>query len=470
MVTTGQLGILLASVEILSPVYHFVHSRNGRLLLSIIGIFALIGMYQLECLNIIGMFLYGYLIMRFLPPKIAPHVFLAAAMFHQTYGQVYRYIYQYLEYSLDWSLSGMLMTLRLAGALWSRRDGVVLSENKDAQLSKLQREAALVRDVSFLEFFGFAFYFPGIIVGPFGDIKQYLDFINYEGIYEALLPASVKKDCKRVTLGQLASHKGFWTRVLTIPVSLAFFYAFSKIVPEDALYQKEFRDQYILPVRIAFAVFAVEVGHAKYYFTWSCGEIGTILSGLSFNGFNPDGTFDVEGNVQLQILKFKTITDPKEISRYWSMSPQHYLKKDLFDRVKQVTHSYVFANLCTFLFSAFWHGVYPGYYMFFLHACVFSLVLSHLREQVMARFIMNEKGEPRNAIVGKIFSVISCVATTVLLDYVIIPFRAMSFERSMTAWGSLGYFGHVLTVIYLVFDIILLLTAPKKPKKVKDSE
>jgi len=471
MVTTGQLAILLAIVTSLSPIYHFVHGRKERLLLSIIGVFGLIGMYGLESLNIFGMFLYAYAVMRFIPVTVAPHVFLALAMFHQTYGQVYRYLYEYLEYSLDWSLSGMLMTLRLAGAFWSLRDGKVQAENKDAHLSKLQKEAAINREISFLEFFGFAFYFPGVIVGPFGDIKQYLSFINYEGIYEALLPASDKKDCKRVTLKQLATHKGFFSRVLIIPIAVSFFYVFSKLFSEEALYTPEFRGRFILPIRLIYALLAVEVGNAKYYFTWSCGEIGTILSGLSFNGFLEDGSFDVEGNVQLQLLKFKTITDPKEISKYWSMSPQHFLRKDLFDRVKQTTGSYVFANLCTFLFSAFWHGVYPGYYLFFLHACVFSLIVSDLKHHIQVHFIEDEDGKPRNPTVSKIFNVICCISTTALLDYVIIPFRAMSLERSMIAWGSLWYMGHILSGVALIIDIGFIFLAPrKKDKKAKNSD
>jgi len=470
MVTTGQLGVILAVFAVSSPIYHFVHGRKERLLLSILGIVALFLMYQWECLNIIAMFLYGYAIMKFVPATAAPHVFLAVSMFHQTYGQVYRYIYQYLEYSLDWSLSGMLMTLRIAGALWSLRDGKVQAEDKEAKLSKLQKEAALNREISFLEFFGFSFYFPGVVVGPFGDLKQYLAFINYEGIYEALLPQSDKKEGKRVTLAQLASHKGFLSRVFIVFLSLAFFYVFSMFVPEDDLYVPEFRDRFNLPIRVIFAVLAIEVGNAKYYFTWSCGEIGTILSGLSFNGFTEDGSFDVEGSVQLQLLKFKTITDPKDISKYWSMSPQHYLRKDLFDRVKQITGSYVFANLCTFLFSAFWHGVYPGYYLFFLHACIFSLILSDLKHRILVHFIQDENGAPRNPTVSTIFNVICCISTNMLLDYVIIPFRAMSVERSMNAWGGLYYIGHILSAVALVVDIGFMLLAPRKAKKEKSSD
>jgi len=471
MVTTGELGIILASIEILSPIYHFVHGVKARHLLSILGVIGLILMYNIESYNIFVMFLYGYAIMKFVPRNYAPHVFLTVAMIHQTYGQVYRYIYQYLEYSLDWSLSGMLMTLRITGALWSLRDGKLLTEDKDAKLSKLQKDASLDREITFLELFGYSFYFPGAIVGPFGDLKQYLQFVEYDGIYKALLPETEDtKDIKRVTLRQLATCKGFISRVLIVPLSLVFFYVLADIVPEDTLYTPEFRGMYIFPVRIIFAFLAVEVGNAKYYFTWSWGEIGTILSGLSFNGFNEDGSLDVEGNVQLQLLKFKTITDPKNISKYWSMSPQRFLKKDIFDRVKQLTGSYVFANLCTFLFSAFWHGVYPGYYLFFLHACIFSLILSDYLHNIRVHFIEDENGVPHNAIVGKIFNIICGICTTMLLDYVIIPFRAMSMEKSMTAWGSLYYLGHILIGVCLIVNIGFKLIASKKPKKTEKTD
>jgi len=152
------------------------------------------------------------------------------------------------------------------------------------------------------------------------------------------------------------------------------------------------------------------------------------------------------------------------------MSPQHYLRKDLFDRVKQTTGSYVFANLCTFLFSAFWHGVYPGYYLFFLHACIFSLIVSALKQHILVLFINDENGNPRNPAVDKIFKVICCISTTLLLDYVIIPFRAMSLERSMNAWGGLYYMGHILSFVALIIDIGFMFFAPKKDKKAKNSD
>jgi len=472
MGTTAGLGVLLAVVASLSPIYHFVRKPQHRHLLSILGICALYAMYGFQCLNIIGMFLYCYLVVRFVPAKYAPHVFFTLGMIHQTYGQVYRYFYEYLEYSLDWSLSGMLMTLRLAGALWSRRDGKILAENKDAPLSRLQIAAAIDRDFTFLELFGFAFYFPGVMVGPFGDIKQYLEFIEFQGIYEALLPESEKKtDNKRVTLGMLVKYKPLWFRIALLPFSvLSTLVIAVKYIPEAAMYNLEFRQEHGFLFRVIYAILAIEFGNGKYYFTWSAGEVGTIISGLSFNGFNPDGSLDCEGNVQLQLINFKTITEPKDLSKYWSMSPQHYLKKDVFDRIKSATGSYLFASFATFFFSAFWHGVYPGYYMFFFHAAAFSIVLSDLKANIEKRFLLDENKAPKNPTGYKVFLVICCLITNFTLDYVIIPFRAMSLERSLNAWGSLYFIGHIISAVALVLNVVFKLTAPRKPPKTKNSE
>lgn len=114
--------------------------------------------------------------------------------------------------------------------------------------------------------------------------------------------------------------------------------------------------------------------------------------------------------------------------------------------------------------------MYPGYFLFFLHAAAFSLVLSALKANIEKRYILDENKAPKNPTVHKVFLVICSLVTTWSLDYVILPFRAMSLERSLAAWGSLYFIGHIITAIALVINLLLPVLAPIKHNKVKDSE
>lgn len=284
--STVVLGVLLVGLAAASPVYHVVHGRRARLLLSALGVAALGAMYGADALHLVAMYACCCAVHRLAPAAAAPHVFLALAMAHLTAAQVHRYRHEYLCYSLDWSLSGMLLALRLADALWARRDG--LAAARGAPLSRTQRAEALDRDLTPLELFGFAFFFPGVLVGPFRDIRQYLAFVGYDGVYAALAPDAPPQG--RVTLGMLARSRSFVSRVWMPPLTLAAFMCAGRLVPEDAMYTDAFRTQHGFWYRVLYAVLATEAGHSKYYFTWSCGELGTILSGLSFEGFKPDGS------------------------------------------------------------------------------------------------------------------------------------------------------------------------------------
>lgn len=287
--STVVLGVLLVGLAAASPVYHVVHGRRARLLLSALGVAALGAMYGVDALHLVAMWACCCAVQRVLPVHVAPHAFLALAMTHLTAAQVHRYRHEYLCYSLDWSLSGMLLALRLADALWARRDGAAV--HRGVPLSRTQRAEAVDRALSPLELFGFAFFFPGVLVGPFRDVRQYLDFINYEGVYAALAPVKDGEEKKqRVTLAMLARSRSFLSRVWMPPVTLASFMLAGRFVPEDAMYTDEFRAQHGFWFRALYAFLATEAGHSKYYFTWSCGELGTILSGLSFDGFKSDGS------------------------------------------------------------------------------------------------------------------------------------------------------------------------------------
>lgn len=97
-------------------------------------------------------------------------------------------------------------------------------------------------------------------------------------------------------------------------------------------------------------------------------------------------------------------------------------------------------------------GVYPGYYLFFLHASVFSLAVSTLKKELLVRFVLDENGVPRSPHVYGVFEGFFCAVTQLLLDYVILPFRAMSVERSLAAWRALNFIGHILVAIVLLVD------------------
>ena len=97
--------------------------------------------------------------------------------------------------------------------------------------------------------------------------------------------------------------------------------------------------------------------------------------------------------------------------------------------------------------------MYPGYYLFFMHASVFALVLSTFKKHLLGLFELGEDKQPKNKRAFAVFEGAFCVATQLLLDYVIIPFRAMSLERSLAGWRSIHFIGHIVAFLVLLADI-----------------
>lgn len=109
-------------------------------------------------------------------------------------------------------------------------------------------------------------------------------------------------------------------------------------------------------------------------------------------------------------------------------------------------------------------GVYPGYYLFFLHASVFSLAVSTMKKELLTRVVLDENKVPRSPRAYKAFEGFFCVVTQLLLDYVILPFRAMSVERSLAGWRSLNYIGHILVLGVLLVDAVFCLVPRRRPR------
>lgn len=122
-------------------------------------------------------------------------------------------------------------------------------------------------------------------------------------------------------------------------------------------------------------------------------------------------------------------------------------------------------QLCAACKHTHTQGVYPGYYLFFLHASVFSLAVSTMKKELLTRFVLDENKVPRSPRVYRAFEGFFCVVTQLLLDYVILPFRAMSVERSLAGWRALNYIGHILVLGVLLVDAVFYLVPRRRGRR-----
>ena len=83
--------------------------------------------------------------------------------------------------------------------------------------------------------------------------------------------------------------------------------------------------------------------------------------------------------------------------------------------------------LLTNLTSAFWHGLYPGYYLSFGALAVFTTVSHDMYAYVEKRII---KKYSENSIQYTAYKVILCITTKIASGYYYIPFFLLEFTAS----------------------------------------
>ena len=138
--------------------------------------------------------------------------------------------------------------------------------------------------------------------------------------------------------------------------------------------------------RIVYLLIAVEVGFTKYYFAWFNGEAHTILIGASYRRNPKTGAVSWDRISMLDLVPFRLAHNRFMIQMNWNICSGEWLKyclfflfflfssrtiglsfppPDVYLRIPREFQKYISPVVITFMTSAFWHGFYPGYYLFF---------------------------------------------------------------------------------------------------------
>ena len=144
-------------------------------------------------------------------------------------------------------------------------------------------------------------------------------------------------------------------------------------------------------------------------------------------------------------LKFEYDPNFKNKIDYWNKSVQAWLKTCVYMRVynnnpKRAT----MATFVTFLVSAFWHGFYISYYIFFLHWAFVSGLAKYLYK-ARHKFQRFE---------GKVFNFLTLVVATTLMNYMGTTFLLLEWNKVVFYYGEVYYFGTILLVgAYIFFAV-----------------
>lgn len=398
---------------------------------------------------ITSLIVYGFMLV--LPRKTNTTVIPLFIMAYLVCGHLHRQYVNYLGYDLDFTGAQMVITQKLYMMAYNLYDGEQLAKgNKEDRAAKKCQEFALAKIPNLIEYLGYTFCFSNVLSGPAYEFTTYCNTCNGSLLYT---PDGKPR-------GKIPSN--FWPSLIPFLISLCnvgLFVVGGKLFPlldptdsqraTPVLLTAEFLAKPWF-YRYAYMWAGLLILRQKYYFAWKNSEGANNIWYVGFEGFD-ETTGEVKGwdnSSNMDIRKFETAQNVQTLSKEWNKKTSLWLTRYVYIRTGG-------SLAAVYSMSAFWHGFYPGYYLFFL-----SVPMLTFCERVGKK-----KLSPRFAPTNVVYNFACWFVTSLFVEYMVSPFPLLALSWSWNNWKSHYFFGHIGCILF--YFIVSMLPTPKseKPKK-----
>uniref|UniRef100_T1JBR7 Lysophospholipid acyltransferase 7 n=1 Tax=Strigamia maritima TaxID=126957 RepID=T1JBR7_STRMM len=364
-------------------------------------------------------------------------------VFNKRHCYIYSFIFSfvYLAFSRSMHLIGltsepipqqllaiqMMHVLKMVGLAFEVRDTQTKTIGK-TKMSDLEYRCCRVNP-GFMDVFHYSFCYIGLITGPYFSFKTYMDWLHMPFSKLAFKFSKIKNEKLKIVI---------YARADSDIHSYSFVYCW----------------WYMNPVFVNFRL--------RLYIAFLMAECSCMSSGFGIYpestkpkaGKGPTDFTSLTDNLQelsSEKYSYETINNShifrvefgatiRETVKYWNMSVQYWFAVYVHKRISN------FRSVLTLLASAFWHGVYPGYYL-----CFLTIPFAMNAESWMIRALpiaYTVKGNLMNRW-------ICCLFKTQMMAYLGMGFFLLKIEDVYCYWKSLYFSGHIaLLCVYLLARFI----------------
>lgn len=398
-----------------------------------------------------------YLICLVVPRKYIGSTAFIWVMGYMTMSHVYRMYVSYLTGAFDFTGTQMVLTMKLTSFAYNLYDGtfdyqnVFVKKHEDKLSAKVygdRRKYALRELPNPLEFFGYIFCFTCILAGPTFEFKKYKEAIDGTA-YHSKDPKS--KAPSSVAPGLIELLKAVVLLVLHIVLS--------GIYPYQSLYDPEWVSATPILQRISHLFISLLASRFKFYFAWKVAEGACVLAGFGFEGYDSAGkVIGWKGAQNMDVLSFETAPNVQLLTRSWNKGTQGWLERYTYHRVGKSLG-------ITYFVSAFWHGLYPGFFVFFMTVPLLTSIERLLKAKLNPIIVPGYDGYSIDTypktVVASVYWVLCWLFTKIFVDSIVQTFLMGSLQRCLVALGGFYFWTHCsLLVIYAVLALL-----PGKKKK-----
>ncbi|KAL1371833.1 hypothetical protein AAHE18_01G160500 [Arachis hypogaea] len=184
-----------------------------------------------------------------------------------------------------------------------------------------------------------------------------------------------------------------------------------------------------------------------YYHLWS----------WLVNSSPPKPRWDRAKNVDILGVEFAKSS--VVIPTVWNIQVSTWLRHYVYERLVQSGKKPGFFQLlATQTISAIWHGVYPGYIIFFVQS---ALMIAGSR----AIYRWQHATAPSMA---NAFVFLNFAYTLVVINYSSIGFLVLNLHETLAAFGRVYYIGTILPILMILLGKVIKLKRPARSKAQKE--
>ncbi|KAJ0000207.1 hypothetical protein NQD34_012049 [Periophthalmus magnuspinnatus] len=357
------------------------------------------------------------------------------AIGYLTVCQVIRvYIFNYGILSTDFSGPLMMVIQKLTSLAFQLHDGMCKKPDK---LNPKQKLLAINQIPSLFEYLSYNLNFLSVLVGPCSDYKDYIDFIEGRHIISRLHSGACNGQNGYKKQVEPSPVRAVSEKLLICAGCMLFFLIVTRSLPITYNVDPHFLANASFMTRLIYAFFSIQASRPKFYFAWTLADAVNNAAGYGFAGMDENGrpSWDLLCNVN--ILGIETATSFKTFIDNWNIRTGIWLKMVCYDRAPQ------YRLPLTFVLSAIWHGLYPGYYFTFLTAIPITMAARAIRKSIRHYFLGSK-------ILKFGYDIVTWAATQFAICYTVMPFLLLAVEPTMTYYRSMYFHVHILSILIAV--------------------
>ena len=361
---------------------------------------------------------------------------------HLLYGYYQILMAETKTRTIYWTVPHCVLTLKLIGLAYDLFDVKQQSRAESEDTDGTQLETG---QVTLLEVFGFAFFYPTSLVGPQVLFRRYKDFVEGKLYDRNTIKCDFVYGLQRFTAGVLAG---------------LFYSTLGSYVPIEYFVTPEFASQSMF-YKLGFTILRHFISLKQYYTVWLFSEASCIITGVSFKHKEANGSVDWSACAGVNLIKLETAYTGKSLIDSFNVTTNQWALKYVYKKCKFLRNK-ILSQFITLCFISTWHGFYMGYYL-----CMFSQIPTVYVELLATSLILKKPLSEQRLPLRVLLFTLGVAYRYYIVSIPFTFFQLLTWER---CWTFSKAINHCYFIGYLILipTFAMLAFIKKKNKKIKD--